>query len=124
MAKPETMMIDDVKYVREDSVKRSESAVLDGLKYAIVRSRGQGVMAGYVTSIKGQAVTLLHARQLWRWDSKFVLQDLAESGVRTASRCKFSQSSSQETVMLEACGVLFCTKTAADSIQQVAAQNA
>lgn len=119
--KPETMMIDDVKYIREDSVKLTEPDTLDGLKYAVIRSRDQGVMAGYVVSIEGRTVTLKKARQIWRYDSKFVLTDMAEYGVRDASKCKFSCESSQDTIMLEACGVLYCTKTGANSIRQVKA---
>ena len=48
--KPETIMIDEVKYVRADSVQ-NESHSVDGMEYCIVRSREQGVMCGYVESI-------------------------------------------------------------------------
>lgn len=122
MSKPDSLMIDDIKYIREDSVS-SKPDELDGLKYAVVRSRNQGVMSGYVKSINGQAVTLLRARQIWRYDSRFVLTDMAEHGVRNAGSCKFSCESSQETIMLEACGVIFCSKKGGESIRSVEAQN-
>ena len=122
MSKPETMMIDDVKYVREDSVKSSNSDELNGLKYAIVRSRVQGVMAGYIESVQGQAVVLKRARQLWRWHSKFVLADLAEFGCQDTSKCKFSDELSQDTIMLEACAVMYCTEVAGKSIRGIEAQ--
>lgn len=122
MSKPETMMIDDVKYIREDSVKRSAPYELNGLKYAIVRSRNQGVMSGYVKAIKGQCVELLSSRQVWRYDSKFVLSDMAEFGVRNAANCRLSCEMSQPMIMLEACGVLYCTDIAGKSIRGVKAQ--
>ena len=115
-------MIDEVKYVREDSIKSTKPDIsTDGLKYAIVRSRYQGVMTGYVKSIEGQIVVLIKARQIWRYDCKFVLVDMAEYGVRDASKCKFSCASSNEVVMLEACGVIYCTEAAGNSIRSVKA---
>jgi hypothetical protein len=125
MTQPKTMMIDDVKYIREDSIKQYKPAFSpDGeSRYAIVRSREQGVMAGYVTKVAGRAVTLACARQLWRWDSSFVLTDMAEHGVRKADVCRFSVESSHETVMLEACGILYCTTAGCDSIRAVAARS-
>jgi hypothetical protein len=122
MSKPDSIMIDDSKYIREDLMD-SNPDELEGLKYAVVRSRNQGVMSGYVVSINGQAVVLRRARQIWRYDSRFVLTDMAEYGVRDKSACKFSCELSQDTVMLEACGVLYCSKIAGDSIRSVEAQN-
>ena len=118
------MIIDDVEYIKKSDVRTEcEPDETDGLKYAIVRSRQQGVMSGYVLSIEGQSVTLKRARQIWRYDSKFVLVDMAEYGVRNQDECKFSCESSQGVVMLEACGVLYCTKEARSSIRSVEAQN-
>ena len=116
--KPTTMMIDEVKYVRADSINQPAPEV-DGLKYAIVRSRNQGVMSGFVQCVSGQTVTLLRARQLWKWSSNLTLVDLAESGVRDKDHCKFSIESTQQTVMLEACGILYCTNTSYESIMEV-----
>ena len=122
MSKPETLMIDDVKYIREDAAQQRPDE-LDGLKYAIVRSRNQGVMSGYVLSVSGQVVTLKKARQIWRYDSRFVLTDMAEYGVRNVENCKFSCEMSQDAIMLEACGVLYCTEKAGQSIRSVEAQD-
>ena len=119
MTHPKTMKIDDVEYVRADSVCKPHE--VDGLRYAIVRSRDQGVMSGFVESINGRCVKLIQARQIWRYDSTFVLPDIAEHGFRNASNCKLSVPMSQEMVMLEACGVLYCTKKAALEIIGLAA---
>ena len=113
--------IDGEKYIKE-----SEAYIpceYDFLRYAIVRSREQGVMSGYVYSINGRTVILKRARQLWSYDSRFVLPDLAEHGVSDAKKCKFSCEMSRDMVMLEACGVIYCTKKAAESIISVKATN-
>ncbi len=94
----------------------------DGLQYAIVRSRDQGVMAGFVKEEEGRKVTLLKARQLWQWSSDFVLTDLAEKGPSEKWESKFSCEASQPTKMLEACGILYCTQVAAEAIRAVKAQ--
>lgn len=113
--KPETMMIDDIKYVRADSVN-SEPLNTDGMDYCIIRSREQGVMCGYVESITGRTVVLKQARQIWRYDSSFVLPDIAEKGMRNPKKAQMSKAMSQPMIMLEACGVLTCTKEAAEQL--------
>ena len=49
MSKPKTMMIDDVKYIREDAVNQVPNPEGD---YVIVRCRNAGVHAGYLKSRK------------------------------------------------------------------------
>jgi prophage tail gpP-like protein len=118
--KPETISIDDVKYIRADTSQPAKHA---GMDYCIVRSRDQGVMCGYVESINGRTVKLHQARQIWRYDSTFVLVDVAEHGMRNASKAQMSVAASQPVYMLEACGVLTCTKAAADQLIGIAAQS-
>lgn len=110
--------VDGVEYVR---VPGAPADAPPGLRYAIVRSRDQGVMAGYVQAIDGRRVTLLLARQLWSWRSSFVLVDAAETGVVTDG-CKFSAEASEPVEMLEACGVLHCSALAEQQIRAVPAQ--
>ena len=122
--KIETIAKNGEEHIRLKDVKNDEPDEIDGLKYAIVRSREQGVMSGYVKSINVRAVTLKRARQLWRWSSDFVLVDMAENGVKNKDDCKFSCESSQDVIMLEACGVLYCTQKARESIRAVEKHNA
>lgn len=122
MSQPKTISIDSVEYVRADSV-RSEPDELDGLAYVVVRSREQGVMCGYLVGYAGRTVRLKRARQIWRYDSSFVLVDLAEKGVRNAEKCKFSsEATAGETIMLEACGIIPCTAKGGESLRSVKAQ--
>jgi hypothetical protein len=113
--KSETIMIDDVLYVRADSVA-SEPLTHDGLPYVIVRSREQGVMCGYLEDVQGCAVILSQARQIWRYDSTFVLPDVAEHGMRNPDKAQLSVAMSQPMTMLEACGILTCTAKAANQL--------
>jgi hypothetical protein len=118
--KPDTTTIDDVLYIRADSVA-AEPMTHDGMPYVIVRSRDQGVMCGYLGDVQGRAVTLRQARQIWRYDSTFVLPDIAEHGMRDPSKAKLSVAMSQPMVMLEACGILTCTAKAANQLSGIEA---
>lgn len=109
------MIIDDVKYVRADSVN-NEPLKLDDMDYCIVRSRDQGVMCGYVETVSGRCVELHKARQIYRYDSTFVLADVAENGMRDPKKAQLSVAMSQPMTMLEACGVYTCTSKAAKQL--------
>jgi len=91
------------------------------MDYCIVRSREQGVMCGYVKTIIGRTVVLYQARQIWRYDSTFVLPDIAENGMRDPSKVMLSAAMSQQMIMLEACGVLTCTEKAAEQLINIPA---
>lgn len=121
MDKPETIKIDDVEYVRSDRV--SNPLNVNGMDYCIVRSRDQGVMCGYVESINGRTVKLHNARQIWRYDSTFVLADIAEHGMRDPNKAQLSLAMSQPMFMLEACGVYVCTHDAANQLIKIKAQS-
>ena len=118
-----TLTINGEEYVLKNSLPETEPGEEEDLKYAIVRSRNQGVMSGFVKEISGQTVVLKKARQIWKYDSQFVLPDMAEFGVRNPKNCKFSTEMSQDMVMTEACGVLYCTKKGMESIRHVPAIN-
>mgnify|MGYP000415696286 CR=1 FL=1 len=120
MSKPNSIMIDNVKYVPEAEIKPAID--VGGMKYAIVRSRNQGVISGFIKSIEGCKVEVLRARQLWRWSSNFVLTDLAQEGPNEKWESKFSCEMSEPLIMLEACGVLYCTDNARDKIINVKSQ--
>lgn len=88
MSNPETITIDDVKYVREDSVSELKSDV-NGLPYCIVRCDRSGVYAGFVSKDNGQTVEILRARKLWYWSGAASLSQLAVDGVSDPDGCKF-----------------------------------
>jgi hypothetical protein len=100
----------------EKYVKKTSSTNDEGLRYAIVRSRNQGVMCGYVISIDGQNVKLKNARQIFKYSSRFVLPDIAEFGLTKKFESQLSCAMSEDCLMTEACGVLYCTDVGRDSL--------
>ena len=119
MIKSESIKIDDIKYIREDSLKKGPDE-LDGKTYCIIRSKDAGVVCGYVDydNTNSTTVEVYQGRQMWRWDSAFVLLDMAESGVRTESKCKFSEPQRKQKVF-SACQLIECTEKAAVSMRAV-----
>jgi hypothetical protein len=65
--KPQTMKIDDVEYIRKDSVTE-QAPIKDGLKYVIIRADRAGVFAGYLEgitdSLAGRIAIMREARRL------------------------------------------------------------
>lgn len=97
--KPETMMIDNVKYVREDSVKESTVVEWTGDvtvasrmigKNVIVRSRNEGINVGTVVVADDTGVELKNCRRLWYHKPKDVnlswYEGVANSGISSDSK--------------------------------------
>jgi hypothetical protein len=117
MSKPESIMIDDVKYIRSDSVAVT-APLLDGKPYIICRTQSAGVFAGYIESRNGQEVVLRKARRLWYWEGAASLSQLATDGVSKPNTCKFP-CEVDRVELLNAIELLDCTKKAQDSIASV-----
>ena len=120
MSKPKTMMIDDVKYIREDAVK-AEVPQPEG-KYVIVRCRNAGVHAGYLKSRKNGVVTLENSRRLCRWWSKFSLSGLATCGVLQSRKSEVKFACVLPLIDLtesDVCEVIYCTTEARESIEAI-----
>ena len=115
MRKPETMMIDEVKYVRADKVSQPASKV-DGLEYAIVRSRDHGVIAGYIYSYKDREVTVINSRRVWYFKGCQTLEEFAKYGTTNISDCKIAPSV-ERTIMLEACGIIYANEVCRKQIE-------
>lgn len=88
----ETISINGNDYVPVDSGKQVATRP-DGLTYCIVRGYRMGVVCGFVDydNATREGFDIYEGRQMYRWDSAFVLADLAESGVRDPDNCKFSE---------------------------------
>ena len=119
MSKPKTMMIDDVKCIREDAVNQVPTPEGD---YVIVRCRNAGVHAGYLKSRKDGVIQLENSRRLWRWWSKFTLSGLATCGVLESKKsevrfaCVLAKIDLTES---DVCEVIYCTKEARESIEAI-----
>lgn len=119
MSKPKTMMIDDVKYIREDAVQQTPMPEGD---YVIVRCRNAGVHAGYLDGRDANTLTLKDSRRLWRWWSKFSLSGLAMCGVLESKKSEVRFACVLPKIDLSAsdvCEVIYCTKEARLSIEAI-----
>ena len=117
MSNPESITIDDVKYVRADSINQN-APTMDGMKYVIVRTYSAGVFAGYLESRTGQEVVLRNARRIWYWEGAASLSQAAYSGFSKPEKCKFPVEVSK-VELLQAIEILDCTKQAQESIASV-----
>lgn len=113
---PNTIKIDDVEYVRKDSVAKAAENT-DGLQYAVVRTYSAGVFAGYIKRRDGKEVELVSARRLWRWAGANTLSDIAAYGVNKPDQCKFPLA--VDVTVTEAIEILPATEAARSSIEGV-----
>jgi hypothetical protein len=118
MSKPENIMIDEVKYIRADSVSASKAIDLNGMKFAIVRTYSAGVFAGYIESRNGQEIVMRQARRLWYWEGAASLSQLAQEGSSKPNSCKFPQVVDR-VELLQAIEILDVTKKAQDFFASV-----
>ena len=97
--KPTTITIDDVQYVRADSVSAKPAG-----PEVIIRTYSAGVHVGQLTHREGREVTLTNARRIWSWSGAFTLNEISQSGLdRKKSRIS---KPVPEILLLEAVEVL------------------
>ena len=114
MSKPQTITVDDVAYVRADSVsEKAESK--DGMDYCIVRTYSAGVFAGYIESRNGKEVVMRSARRLWYWKGAASLSQLSMEGTSKPKECKFPVEV-DKVILTEAVEILDVTAKAKKSI--------
>jgi len=107
---PETMMINEVKYVRADYKKATE---VNGMKYCVVRTYSAGVHIGYVKEYgvkHPQEATLINSRRLHHWDKACSLSQVAMDGVGDGSRIAMELP---EIILTDAIEIIPCSETAA-----------
>ena len=117
MKEPKTIKIDEIEYVRKDSLPVLASK-LEGMKYVVVRTYSAGCFAGYLESQKKQEVVLRDARRLWYWSGASSLSQLAMEGVKDPDECKFP-CVVHTIKLLEAIEIIDATEEAKESIDNV-----
>ena len=115
--KPETLKIDEVEYVRKDSINEKAPSV-DGMEYKIVRAQATGVFAGYIEKREGREVIMRNARRLWYWSGAASLSQMAMEGTSDPVSCKFPQTVNRVEI-LDAIEILDVTSKAKSSIDGV-----
>jgi len=113
-AKLETIMINNVEYVKKDSIQ-TPTIVKD---YVIIRTHSAGVHAGELISRNGKEVELKNARRIWYWDGAASLSQLAMEGTSKPQNCKFPCEVTK-IILTDAIEVIPCTQKAIDSIKEV-----
>ena len=86
MSKPTTMMIDDVKYVREDSI----NAMPEMGDRVIVRCRNAGVHVGTIVKRDNLDTVLSNANRIYRWRGAHDLSEVALKGVNREEYTRIS----------------------------------
>ena len=123
MNKPDTIMIDDVRYIREDKASNPASK-LDGLERVIIRSYAAGVFIGYLAEkkaeVSGVNVTLKQARRIYYWDGACSLTQLAMEGSKSPLNCKITEAINEQWVG-DVIEILPVSQESADIIDGVSA---
>ena len=116
---PETIMIDEQKYVRADCVKE-KAEKMNGMEYVCIRSYDSGCHCGYLKyeSEDSRKVILIKARRLWYWSGASSLSQLAMDGVKNPNDCKFPCEVDEITIT-KICEIIKMTDKAKKSIQGV-----
>lgn len=113
MTEPKTIMIDDVKYIKADSVNTVAPEV-DGMKYCVIRTYSAGVHIGYVSEFgvkHPQHCKLLKSRRLHYWTGAASLSQVAIDGVGSESRIAIELPEIELTDVIE---VIPCSEKAAE----------
>ena len=117
--KPETIMIDDQKYIRDDVA--STAPEIDGMKYCVVRTYSAGVHIGYVAEFgekHPQHAKLLKSRRLHYWENACSLSQVSIDGVGKNSRIAMELPEIELTDVIE---VIPCSQKAAKFFQEAKA---
>lgn len=93
--KPETIKIDEMEYVRKDTVKKKAGEV-DRMERCIIRSYGAGVFIGYVaeqkSELNGVNITLKQSKRIHYWDGACSLTQLALEGTKAPNNCRITEA--------------------------------
>ena len=118
--KPETITIDDQKYVRADSINIKAEKV-DGMPYCVIRSYGAGVFCGYVkerkSELNGINVDLVNSRRIYYWSGACSLSQLAMDGLNDLDNSKIAMAVPIQTVA-NVIEIIPMTEKAAKQIQE------
>ena len=86
--KPKTIMIDEVEYIRKDSVTE-QACTLKDLTLCIIRTYSAGVWYAY-TDYEAENtfsnVIIKKAKRIYRWGGAFTLSEIALNGIASNSK--------------------------------------
>jgi hypothetical protein len=115
----DSIIIDDVEYIRKDKVKTYEKAESkNDYPFALVRTYSAGVYFGWIKEEKGDEIIMVDARNIWYWDGACSLMQIANDGVKNPDECKFTQTVT-EIKLKGVISVITCSKEAQDKLLSV-----
>ena len=117
MTDVKTIRIDDVEYVRADSIKDVATPKGD-MPYVIIRADRAGVFAGYLEKRTGSEVIMQECRRIFYWDGAASISQMAIDGVSKPQNCKFPEAVNRAEI-LGVIEVIPCTEKARKSIANV-----
>ena len=127
MSKPETIMIDNEKYVKESSVKQkivkvgAENSVASAMagKFVLVRSRNEGINAGTIECADETGIILTECRRLYYHrpaDSGLSwYEGVAQTGLSDSSKVSGTVN---RKVIIEDYSITECSNVAKTSIME------
>ena len=113
--KPESLSVDNVKYIREDLTNKPSFDCIESSKlvesligqYVIIRSRNEGINAGYLVAADDTGCVIKDARRLWTHKPKKAswYEGVAVSGLSSESKisCKVDLKVIVESYSITAC---------------------
>lgn len=117
---PTTIKIDDVEYVRKDSINNPATPT-DGKPFVIIRSYSAGVFAGYLAgqenTIAGKQVLMDRCIRLHAWTG-CSLSQVANDGIAGTGENRFSTPTDKHEIM-NVIEIIPCTEKARLTIQAV-----
>ena len=116
MSKPETITIDDQKYIRADAVSEKAESV-DGMELCVIRTYSAGVHIGYVKEQNGQQADLVNSRRLWSWSNAASLSQVAMEGCKS-NKYAMTLPNLRLTDVIEIIPVSAKAKTVFDKIKE------
>jgi len=118
MANVQIIKIDDVEYVKKDSIQQKEPLNDEG--YVIIRSNGSGVHMGFLESFDKETCVaeLKNSRRIYYWKGAATLSELAVNGTKCPNECKFPISVPEITItnVLEIIPVTIRAKLSIDGV--------
>ncbi len=115
--KPKTMMIDDVEYVRKDSITK-EAEKVDGMQYVMIRTYSAGVHFGYMKKREGKEVELVRTKRVYSWSGACSLSQLAIEGSKNPNECKISIEI-PSIILTETIEIIPMTQEAKDNLNKI-----
>ena len=111
------MKIDDVEYIRKDSIT-SKAENVDGMEYVMIRTYSAGVHFGYLKSRTGKEVELVNSKRVYTWSGACSLSQLAIEGSKNPNDCKIAMEIPKLTLP-EAIEVIPMTQDAKDNLNNI-----